>query len=358
MAPNLKADETYTYVGSYTKMAGTCGINVYAFNTTTGSLRHLFAVPGTYNASFLAMDHQKQYLYSVCDIMDSEGKLRGAVASYRMNSEDGSLQVLNHQFTEGGRGCHLIVDHSGQYLLMANYSGGNVSTFPLHDNGEIGVRSDLKQHIGSGTFVGRQESPHPHSIWLDPANEYALVPDLGMDQIVIYKLDLSTGRLITHNTVALHAGAGPRHLVFHPSGTYAYVINELDSTVTAYQYDQQNGALAEIQTITTLPAEFTGTSWCADIHMDATGSFLYGSNRGHDSIVVYAITSDSGELEWVEHTSTQGQTPRNFAISTNGNYLLAANQDSGTIVSFLIDKGRLEATGHITKVPQAVCIIW
>jgi 6-phosphogluconolactonase len=243
---------------------------------------------------------------------------------------------------------------------VANYAGGSVSVLPIGEDGRLGELTDLVQHHGSSANPQRQKSPHPHSANLDAANRYLFVPDLGLDKIMIYRIDSPRGKLKPNDEpwARVKAGAGPRHFAFHPKGRYAYVINELDSTVTAFAFDETRGTLKEIQTVPTLPDSFTGNSTCADVHVSPSGKFLYGSNRGHDSIVIFAIDEDTGQLTYVEHEPTQGKTPRNFAIDPTGTFLLAANQNSDTVVTFRIDPvtGRLSPTGHVASVPSPVCL--
>ena len=223
-----------------------------------------------------------------------------------------------------------------------------------------GKRPTSSSIVVRASIQDRQQSPHAHSFNIDAGNRFGFVADLGMDKIMVYKLDLEAGKLLPNDVpwADTKAGAGPRHLDFHPDGRHAYVINELDSTVTAFDFEPEAGTLRAMQTVSTLPEGFAGTSTCADVHVSPSGRFLYGSNRGHDSIAIFAIDEDSGTLAVVGHQATQGQTPRNFAIEPAGNYLLAANQDSDTIVTFKVDKetGLLEPTGQVTQVPMPVCI--
>jgi 6-phosphogluconolactonase len=254
----------------------------------------------------------------------------------------------------------VIVDKTGKCVLTANYSGGSISAFPVKSDGSLGELSDLIQHQGSSVNPKRQKEPHAHTIILDDANRFAFCADLGMDKVMIYKLDAKRGKL-TPNTQAfavVKPGAGPRHFKIHPNNKFAYVINELDETVTAFAFDRTKGTLKEIQTISTLPTDFTGTSYCADIHVHPSGKFLYGSNRGHDSIVVFAIDEARGTLSFVQHQSTLGQWPRNFAVDPTGQFLLVANQNTNNIVVFRLNpqNGQLLPTGHALELPAPVCL--
>jgi 6-phosphogluconolactonase len=254
-----------------------------------------------------------------------------------------------------------MVDNSGKFVLVANYVGGNVSVFPVQKDGSLGTATEMIQHAGSGANKKRQEGPHAHNVRLDPANRFAYVSDLGIDKIMIYQFNTGTGKL-TPNTppsANLKPGAGPRHLTFHPKGKFAYVINELNSTITAFTLDKANGSLQELQTVSTLPAGYSEESFCADIHISPDGKFLYGSNRGHNSIALFSINVQTGKLTPVDHTPTGGKWPRNFTIDPTGNFLLVANQNTNNIVVYRIDPrtGKLKATGNPIDVPAPVCIL-
>jgi 6-phosphogluconolactonase len=347
------------YVGTYTRR-GSEGIYVYRFDPSTGDLALLSVAAGVENPTFLAIDPQRRHLYAVNEVDEYAGQSSGAVSAFSIDPETGALTFLNRQPTLGPGPCHLSVDRTAQYVLVANYSGGSVCVLPIGDDGQLGKATDFHQHQGSSINPRRQQGPHAHSINLDPANRFAYVADLGIDKIVIYQLDLDQGKLLPNDDpwVQVHAGAGPRHFAFHPNGEYAYVINELDSTLTAFAYDATRGTLAALQTISTLPEDFQGRNTCADVHIAASGKFLYGSNRGHDSIAIFEVDEDTGQLAAIGHESTQGRTPRNFGIDPRGDYVLAANQDTDTIVTFQMDRGtgRLTATGHVTQVSMPVCV--
>jgi len=340
-------------VGSYADRTST-GMYVYWLNAETGELLLIETVSGIDNPSFLAISDGQQHVYAVSESAHSVG----AVSAYSLHPESHALTYQNQQSTEGEAPCHLTVTRSGKHLLAVNYSGGNVCVYPLHADGSIGAMSDQVHHYGCSIHPSRQTGPHPHSVFLDPAERFALVPDLGLDRIMIYELDTATGTLCVHDEVAVSPGAGPRHLVFHPSGHYVYVINELASTITVFHYDALLGRLQSVQTVPTLPEGYTGESTCADIHTSPDGRFLYGSNRGHDSIVVYGIEEADGTLSYVEHVLTEGKTPRNFAITPDGAFLLAANQDSDCLVTFRLDRqsGRISTTGKVTQVAKPVCV--
>lgn len=354
-----KNQDYYVYVGTYTSGESE-GIYVYRMDSDTGALEYSSKVTGVENPSFLDIHPSGRYLYSVNEIGEYEGKASGAVTAFYIHQSTGEISFLNQRATGGGAPCHVSVDATGKYLLVANYGGGSAAALPIGKDGRLGEASDFVQHKGSSVNEGRQTAPHAHSIVIDANNGYALVPDLGLDKILIYQLDLENGGLIPNSQpwVRVHPGAGPRHLDFHPNREYAYVINELDSTFTAFRYDDRSGTLTEIQTISTLPEDFDGRSHCADVHVHPSGKFLYGSNRGHDSIVICSIDSETGMLDYMSCESTQGQTPRNFCLNPAGTFLLAANQQTNSIVTFTVnpDTGELTETGHVVEVPTPVCL--
>ena len=353
------------YVGTYTRTGTRAqgkaeGICVCRMDASTGALTLAHVVPGVVNPSFLTLDPRQRYLYAVSEVTETDGQVGGAVSAFAVDRATGALKYLNRQSTHGPGPCHLTVDRTGRFVLVANYAGGSVAMLPIHEDGRIGPVSDFVQHVGSSVDPRRQQSPHAHSINVDPSNRFALVADLGLDKVLVYRLDLTAGKLIPNDEpwAALRPGAGPRHLSFHPTGRYAYVINELDSTLTGFAYDETRGTLREIQTVSTLPEGFAGASHTADVHVAPSGRFVYGSNRGHDSIVIFAVDPETGELTYVGHESTRGEIPRNFAINPTGAYLLAANQRSDNIVMFRIDAetGKLTPTGHVIEVPTPVCV--
>jgi 6-phosphogluconolactonase len=351
--------ELILYVGTYTSGKSE-GIYVYKFDLSSGELRHFATAKGIVNPSFLAVDPQGQHLYAVNEIEEFGGKPGGALSAFSIDAKTGNLQFLNQQPSLGSDPCHLIVDKSGKFVLVANYGGGNAAVLPLH-NGNLGPPVDMVQHGGSSVNPERQRGPHAHNVVLDKANRHAFVVDLGLDKIMIYRFDSHSGKLAPNLVpwVKLKPGAGPRHFTFHPNGRWAYVINELDSTFTGFTYDSGPGSLKELQTVSTLPTGFSGENSCAELLVSQSGKFLYGSNRGHDSIVVFSIDQSTGRLMFVEHVSTGGQTPRNFTIDPTGTFLLAANQKSDNVVTFRIDpiSGKLRPTGHVAEIPTPVCLL-
>jgi 6-phosphogluconolactonase len=267
---------------------------------------------------------------------------------------------LNTVATHGTDPCHLTVDRSGRYLLVANYASGQVSVLPIRADGTLAPASHVMQHAGSSVHPQRQTGPHAHCVTVDAGGDLVFVADLGMDRIVIYRLDLERGMLVAHDPpfVATAAGVGPRQIVLHPDGNAAYVINELASSVTVYGYDARTGRLVAQRSLSTLPAGFDGVNSCAQLQLAPSGRFLYASNRGHDSLAIFAVAPGSGALAPIGHVATGGATPRHFAIGADGKFLAAANQTSGNVVLFHVDAatGALAPTGSVVEVPTPVCV--
>jgi 6-phosphogluconolactonase len=355
-------DNVIVYIGTYTQVlphvhGAAEGIYVYRLDLATGRLEHLSTAPGVVNPSFVTVDAAGRYLYAVQEVGDYDGQPGGAVSAFAIDPRTWALSPINHQFTHGAHPCYAGIDHSGRWLLVANYSGGNLSVFPIADNGGLGPATAVVQHHGPATH---HDGPHPHSAVSTPDGAYVLAPDCGLDRIAIYRLDTAHGTLAAHETpwVALRPGAGPRHLAFHPGGAYVYCINERNSTLTAFAYEPAEGVLRELQTLSTLPEGFAGPNTCADIHLDPSGRYLYGSNRGHDSIVSFAVDAATGMLRPLGHAPTGGRTPRNFGIDPTGTFLLAANQDTNSVVTFRIDlaTGALVSTAQVAEISSPVCV--
>ena len=354
------AQSSLVAVGTYTRTTSD-GIYICEFDGETGDLEPVSSMAGAENPSFLALHPNGQTLYAASETEEFEGKRQGALYAYSIDADTGRLSPINAVGSGGAGPCHVSVDATGRYLLAANYHGGSVCVAPINDDSSLEPLSCFIQHEGSSVNPVRQEQAHAHSINLDPQNRFAYVPDLGQDKVVIYRLDLDSGELVANEPASVGAepGAGPRHFDFNPNGTRAYVISELGCTITGYDYDSGSGALTPFQTVGTLPAAgFGRRNTTADIHVHPSGRFVYGSNRGHDSIAIFSVDEETGHLTAVGHESTQGWTPRNFAIDPSGEFLLAANQDSDTIVSFRIDgeSGALEPTGSVIGIPMPVCI--
>ena len=348
---NFSLPELTLYVGTYTSGKSE-GIYVYRMDQLSGELKRVGAVKSE-NPSFLAIDPRKRFLYAVNETP------AGAVSAFRINRQTFALEPLNQQPSEGADPCYLMVDDRGKSLLLANYTGGNVAVLPINRDGSLGPARDVEQHEGSGPRE-QQKAPHAHCIRLDRLNRHAFAADLGSDKVMIYRFNAAAGKLepATQPFATLHQGAGPRHLTLHPNGKFLYVINELDSSLTTFRYDAAKGTLTAFESVSTLPRDFVGTSYCADVHVSRSGRFLYGSNRGHNSIAVFAIDPRTGRLALVEHVSTGGNWPRNFTIDPSGRFLLVANQRSDNVVTFRIDSqtGRLTPTGQVTEIPVPVCL--
>ena len=346
------------YVGTYTQSGKSEGIYLYEMNPDTGELTRKSSFKSV-NPSFLTIDRSKRFLYAVNEVPDFLGKPSGGVSAFAIDPKTFNLRLLNQQATQGADPCHLTLDRKGKTLLVANYTGGNITALPVRSDGTVGMATEVKQHEGS-SIKEQQKGPHAHCIILDRTERYALAADLGIDKVMIYRFDRTTGKLSPGNQASaeLQQGAGPRHLKLHPSGKYLYVINELDSTMTAFKYSGVNGTLTQIETVSTLPGDFSGVSYCADVHVSPSGKFLYGSNRGHNSIVVFEIDQRTGKLKTLEHVSTEGNWPRNFTIDPSGRFLLVANQRTDNVVTFAIDQrtGRLKPTGHVAEIPVPVCL--
>jgi 6-phosphogluconolactonase len=359
-SPNT--DSAIVYIGTYTPTEaageGANGIYVYRLDLASGAMHQLGAVAGLTNPSYLAIDPQRRYLYAVQEMETHGGQPSGAVSSFAIDPQTSALRPINTQSTHGIHPCYVSTDRSGRWLMAANYTSGSICVLPIAADGALGPATARIQHHGSSVNPQRQEGPHAHSIIVDPGNRFVLAADLGLDQIVLYNLDGERGTLTEHGRANLRPGAGPRHLAFDPSGKYLYCMNELDSTITAFAYDAELGALRDLQSVSTLPDGFSGNNSGADIHIHPTGKYLYSSNRGHDSIAIFSVDAAIGLLQPVGQVATGGRTPRNFAIDPNGRLLFAANQATDTVVSFRIDQatGGLTPTGLVTEVPKPVCV--
>ena len=357
----LSAQDYFTYVGTYTG-PNSKGIYAYRFHPSTGILDSLDVAAETPNPTYLAVHPSGRFLYAVNETDNFGGKKSGSIAAYALDPHTGKLTFLNQAATRGGGPCHLAIDATGKALVAANYNGGSVASFPFLANGRLGEAASFIQHSGSSVDKERQEGPHAHSTIISADNRFVMVNDLGLDKIFVYRLDAAKATLTPNNPpfVTLHPGAGPRHFVFHPSAKFAYAINEMGNTVTAFAYDVQRGSLRELQTVPTLPADFTKPSTTAEITIDAKGKFLYGSNRGHDSISVFSIDASTGTLTPVERVPTGGKEPRNFVLDPSGAWLLAANQNSASIVVFHVDPntGRLKQAQTVKGVDSPVSIVF
>jgi 6-phosphogluconolactonase len=345
------------YVGTYTSKEGK-GIYAFRFNRQTGELAPLGLAAETPNPSFLVLHPTGKFLYAVGYTGPATGPRIGFVRAFAVNPDPAKLTLLNEQSSGGGGPVRLTIDRSGTDVLVANYGTGSVAVLPVETDGRLGVATALQQHTGWGPNQNRQEGPHAHSVVLDPANRFAFACDLGIDKVMIYQLDPAAGTLTRHGWVALPPGSGPRHLAFSPDGRLAFVVSEMLSTLTVFRYDAAAGALTEIQSLSTVAPDWKGTNKAAEVHVHPSGKFVYVSNRGDDSLATFCAAPD-GSLTLAGLTPCNGKTPRFFTLDAAGEWLLCANQDSGTITVFKIDQktGRPAPVGAPVNVPNPVCIV-
>jgi 6-phosphogluconolactonase len=351
----------YMYVGTYTAKGSTSkGIYVYRFDPGSVRVTSIGLAAETTNPSFLAVHPNHRFLYAVNELANYKDQKSGAVSAFAIDPATGKLTLLNEVASGGADPCYITVDKSGKFVLVANYTSGSIAAFPILEDGHLGERSAFVQHTGHGTNPNRQEAPHAHSIDLSPDNNFAIVDDLGLDETLVYKFDNGKGSLTLNDPGFAKAdpGAGPRHFALNPNGNFGYVVHEMGSTISVLRYDAAAGVLHPLQTISTLPKDFTGNNDAAEIEVHPSGKFLYASNRGHDSIAVFAIDPDKGTLTLIEYVPTKGQSPRNFEIDPSGKLLFVANEKSDNIVIFRINAqtGRLTATGKVLDISQPVCV--
>jgi 6-phosphogluconolactonase len=362
-AKNSPKDKYLLFVGTYTQKESK-GIYAYRFDAAFSELTPLGVAAETVNPSFLSIDPTRRFLYAVNEVPKYKGGNSGAVSAFAINRQTGKLSLLNEVASRGADPCYIAFDKTGKFALVANYTGGSVAVFPIQAEGDMGEASAFVQHTGSSVNKERQEGPHAHWIETTPDNRFAIAVDLGLDELLVYRFDADAktkpGSLTANRPpdAKLDPGAGPRHLAFHPNGKFAYVVNELQSTITAFSYEATRGELHKLKTVSTLPKGFSGSNDTAEIKVHPSGKFLFASNRGHDSIALYSIDSRTGTLTLVDHFPTQGKAPRNFEIDPTGKFLFAANQDTNNIVVFRIDpnSGRLTPTGQTLHVPSPVCL--
>jgi 6-phosphogluconolactonase len=351
-------ERAWVFIGTYTSGKSE-GIYRSQLDLKSGELTPPELAAKVENPSFLAVHPGGHLLYAAGELNNFEGKPGGAVSAFSIDPKTGGLTLLNQQSSRGSGPCHLVVDPSGKNVLVANYGGGSVAVLPIGGDGRLQPASSFIQHEGKGTDPRRQEGPHAHSINVDQNGKHAVVADLGLDKLLVYHFNAETGELSPNDppSTPVAAGAGPRHFAFHPSGRFAYVINEMHSTVTAFDYDAKQGRLIRLQTLSTLPKEHQGNS-TAEIQVHPSGKFLYGSNRGHNTLAIFAVDVNTGRLTAMGHQPTGGRTPRNFGIDPSGAFVLAANQGSDSVVVFQVDQetGRLTPTGHSIDVPNPVCV--
>ena len=352
-----KSGPVFAYVGCRTtkeRNARGEGINVYRVDPSSGAWTHVQLVGNLVNPSFLAFDRRQNFLYSVHGDFSE-------VSSFKVNKQTGELTFLNRQSTQGKNPVHLVVDPTNRFLVVSNYATGTLVLLPIQEDGTLGPLRDLAKLPGNtGPHKVEQTISHPHHNPQDPGERFIIVPDKGLDKIFTFRIDTENAKLIAGPSVEARETSGPRHIVFHPSKTYAYVINELDSTVTTYRYDAEHGELKPMQILSVLPATFTGNNRSSEIAITASGRFVYASNRGHDSIAIFSVDQATGMLSSVSWESTQGKNPRFFSLDPTGAFMYAANENSDTIVTYRVDPatGKLSPTGQIIKTGSPVCIIF
>lgn len=355
--------DTLVYVGTYT---GPKSQGIYLFRLRADlrapALEPLGLAAEALQPSFLAVDPSRNLLFALNESGTWNGQPTGSVASYAIDRRTGKLRKLSETSSAGAAPCHLVLDRSGRNLLVANYSAGNVALIRVDADGRLGAPQSVQQHRGQSLNPARQKGPHAHAVTLDPAERFLFVCDLGIDKVMVYRFDAEKGTLSPNDPAfaPLKPGAGPRHMVFRPDGRFAYVVNELDSTVTAFAYDGSVGRLQEVQNVSTLPAGFSGRSTTAEIIVHPNGRLLYASNRGHDSLAGFTIDPESGRLTATGHHPTGGKTPRHFGLDPTGTLLAIGNQDSDTIVLARIDQatGALTSSPQVASAPSPVCQVF
>ena len=366
-APATNKGKYIFFVGTYTEQGSQSkGIYSYNYEADTGKVTPLGLAAETTNPSWVTISPNGRFLYAVNEVSNYQRPNSGGLSAFSIDRDKddrptGKLTFLNELLTQGADPCYVTVDKTGKYAVVANYTGGSLVVFRIRNNGSLEGVSAFMEHQGHGPNLERQRSAHVHSVDLSPDNRFLYVDDLGIDGLLVYKFDGSKGVLAANNSkyATLDPGAGPRHFALHPSGKFAYVVSEMQGTVTAFANDPATGTLQRLQTISTLPAGFRGEIEDAEIEVHPSGKFLYASNRGSgNSIAVFTIDAEKGTLTPVEYTSTQGKTPRSFEIDPTGTLLFAANQQSNNIVVFKIDRktGRLAPTGQVLDVASPVCV--
>jgi len=352
-------DSMWVYVGTYTRGASK-GIYAFRLNLKTGELTPKGLAAETVSPSFLAIHSNGKFLYAANEVGDFKGSKSGGVSAFSIDRKSGRLTLLNDQLSGGGGPCHLVVDKTGRNVLVANYGGGSVSVLPIGRDGRLGEATAFVQHEGSSVNPRRQKGPHAHSINVSNDNRYAVVADLGMDKVMIYRFDAKKGTLKAAGEpfAKTKPGGGPRHFAFHPNGKLAFTNLEMTSEVTPFAYAAGNGGLVAGEIVSTLPDGPVPGNSTAEVQVHPNGKLVYCSNRGHNSIAVFRINQKTGALKRIQNESTGGEIPRNFGIDPTGRFLLAANQKTGNVVVFRIDQktGKLKPTGHSAEAPTPVCV--
>jgi 6-phosphogluconolactonase len=364
LAPGHRAGDTpkpviYMYVGTYTGKDSQ-GIYVYRYDAGTGEATPLGLAAEAKNPTFLAIHPSRKFLYAANEVMDFDAARSGAASAFAIDQATGKLQLLNQISSKGGAACAIAIDRAGKYALVANYAGGSVALLPIGKDGRLQEASAFIQHTGTGADPLRQDGPHAHSADFSPDQRFAFANDLGLDRVMVYRFDSGKGSLAPNDPpfAKVPPKFGPRHLAFHPNGRFVYVINELASQVVVFAYDAKTGKLTEMQTLSSLPADFSGESFTAEIAVHPSGRFVYGSNRGHNSLALFSVDAPTGRLTLVDTFPTGGRWPRHFEIDPAGRFLFVGNQLSNDISSFHIapETGRLTPTGQVLQLASPVCI--
>lgn len=360
------ATDTLVYVGTYTNnAAGSKGIYMFKLDTPAGTagptLVPLGLAAETTNPSFLTVDPIRGLVFAVNETQRTNDQPTGGVSAFRIDRATGKLTLINQVFSMGTDPCHITLDKTGRTLFVANYSSGSLAVIPVAADGRLGEPVGI-QHTGKGAHPQRQAGPHAHAVTLDAANRHALVCDLGIDQVLTYTFDVAAGKLSPASppSVATKPGAGPRHLALVPNEKFAYVLNELDSTIGIYAYTSASGSLQPVGTISSLPPGSTGRNSTAEILVHPSGKWVYASNRGHNSIAAFVVNATSGALTFVDALSSGGRTPRHFDVTPDAGHLLIANQGTNNIIVAKIDEatGKLTATGAAVDAPAPVCVVF
>jgi 6-phosphogluconolactonase len=358
-----RGGEYIVYVGGNTRTKNK-GITAYRFSPSTGKATFIGLVAETPYPSWITAHPNLQYLYAANEneFKPERGKPSN-IAAFAMDRKTGQLTLLNRASAVGQGPCHLSIDKTGKSLFLANYGSGSVAVLPIQPDGRLGEATAFVQHQGSSVNPQRQAGPHAHCIFPSPDNRFVLAADLGLDELLVYRFDAAQGKITPNDPpfAKVSPGSGPRHFAFSPNGRFVYVNNEMGNTVTVFSYQASKGALAELQTISTLPKDFSGRSTTAEVQVAGSGKFLYVSNRGHDSIAIFAIDSSKGTLTFLETVPTQGKTPRHFTFDPTGQYLFAANQDTHNIVIFRVDTktGKLTPAGQVLEdSPESTCVLF
>jgi len=359
-APKTAKGKYFVYIGSYTNGGKSRGIQLFRFDAATGKLEAAGLAAETPNPSFVNFHPNGNFLYAVSEMPARGGGKGGAVSAFSIDHATGKLTLLNTESSNGAGPCFVRADATGKVVLVANYGSGSVAALPIKPDGSLGAPAGFDQHSGSSVNKGRQEGPHAHSANFSPDNRFAIVADLGLDKLFVYRLDPEKAGITLNDPpfFSTAPGAGPRHFAFHPNGKFGYVINEMGQTVTAMSWDAQRGAFTELQTVSTVPADYKQPgNTCAEVVVHPSGKFLYGSNRGHDSIAVFTIDK-SGRLTLKGNTPTQGKVPRNFALDPSGRWMIVANQNTDNLVVFAVDQktGGLTPTGQNLPAGAPVCV--